>query len=291
MVDQKGNTNSSRTGRFITEVTDSRIIPLTVCAEDADMTELSVRDGTEDSANAIEGTFMSVPKVDSQTVLDDIRSGLEDHDLMEKHGLSSDALQDLYKDFVEQGLLKRMDRFSLAPSEQTISAREVVTDLRSGMRMSDLMRKYELSLEALQGLVTILADTGAIGRDEIYGELFLEQDSVVPESFRQLHRYYLDFEIPIYEASRPDVQGRIRDITDDGIGTVGLKGEVDRIDTFVVLGDAFGDVAPFELEARCRWSKEREDTGECASGFQITYISEKDRAELTKLISLLTFTA
>jgi hypothetical protein len=234
---------------------------------------------------------MSVSKVDGQTVLDDIRSGLDDHDLMVKHGLSNDALQDIYKDFVEQGLLKRMDRFGLAPPERTISAGEVVADLRSGMRMSDLMQKFELSLEGLQGLVTILVDTGAIGRDEIYGDLFLEQDSVVPESVRQLHRFYLDFEIPIYKASRPELQGRIRDITDDGIGTVGLKCEVDQIETFVVLGDAFGDVAPFELEARCRWCRKREDTGEYSSGFQITYISEKDRAEMTKLISLLTFTA
>jgi len=255
------------------------------------MRDTSVRDGVEVSADMFEGKCMSVSKVDSQAVLDDIRSGLDDHELMVRHGLSSDALQGLYKNLVEQGLLKRMDRFGLAPPERTISAREVVADLRSGMRMSDLMQKFDLSLEGLQGIVSVLVDTGSISRDEIYGDLFLEQDCVLPESFRQLHRYYLDFEIPIYNASKPEAQGRIRDITDDGIGTVGLKAEVDRIETFVVLGDALGDVAPFELEARCRWCKRREDTGEYASGFQITYISDKDRTELTKLIGLLTFSA
>ncbi|MDQ7785357.1 MAG: PilZ domain-containing protein [Desulfomonilaceae bacterium] len=255
------------------------------------MTNPSIENGTKRSGYLTEREIMSVEKVDGRTLLEDIRAGLDDRELMIKHGLSGDALQRLYKDLVAQGLLKRMDRYSLAPPERTVNAGEVIADLRSGMSMSDLMRKHDLSMRGLQGVVSILVDTGAIGRDEIYGELFREPDAELPDGFRQLHRFYIDFEIPIYVASRPEVQGRIRDITDDGIGTVGLKAEVDRIETLVVLGDALGDVAPFELEARCRWCERREDTGEYASGFQITYVSDKNRAELTRLIGLLTFTA
>jgi hypothetical protein len=240
--------------------------------------------------NLFEGESMPKPKADKREVLDDIRSGLADSDIMDKYDVSSHELQSLYRDLVDQGLLKRMDRFTVAPSERSISAKEVVTDIRSGMNIADLMVKHGLSMRGLQGLVTILVDTGAITRDELYGELFVEQDTALPETFRYSHRFYIDFEIPIYDAARPEAQGRIRDITEDGVGTFGLEAEVDQIKNLVVLGDALGDVSPFELEARCRWCKRHETTGECQTGFQITYISARDREELTKLIGLLTFT-
>lgn len=232
---------------------------------------------------------MSQKRVDTQELLGDIRSGLNDEELMEKYLVSTHQLQGMYKDLVDRGLLKRMDRFTLAPSERTISAREVVADLRSGASVSDLMEKHGLSLRGLQGLVTILIDTGTVSRDELYDGIFADHEKVLPESFRFGRRFQIDFETPIYDPSNPEAQGRIRDITEDGVGTVGLEAEVDQIKNLVVLGDALGDVAPFEFEARCRWCKRQEHTDDYTCGFQITYISDKDRTELTKLISLLTF--
>ena len=227
--------------------------------------------------------------VNTQEVLGDIRSGLDDDELMEKYLLSAPELQSIYRDLVDQGHLKRMDRFSVAPSERTISAREVVEDLRAGTSVSDLMTKYRLSVRGLQGLLTILVDTGTVSRDELYGDGFVEQEAVLPESFRCRTRFYLDFEIPIYESSRPEVQARIHDITEDGVGIIGLEVQVDEITHLVVLGDALGEVAPFEFEARCRWCTRDERSGMSSCGFEITYISEKDRTQLIQLISLLTF--
>lgn len=233
---------------------------------------------------------MPESKVDERIVLDDIRSGLDDSDIMDKYGISSHELQSLYRDLVDQGSLKRIDRFTVVPSERSISAKEVVADIRSGISVTGLMDKHGLSMRGVQGLVTILVDTGAITRDELYSELFVEQDTALPETFRYMHRFYLDFEIPIYDVARPEAQGRIRDISDDGVGTLGLEAEVDEIKNLVVLGDALGDVSPFELEARCRWSRRQKTSGKYLSGFQITYMSSKNREELTKLIGLLTFT-
>jgi hypothetical protein len=68
----------------------------------------------------------------------------------------------------------------------------------------------------------------------------------------------------------------------------GIESAVDSIQSFVVLGDLFGEIVPFEFEARCRWFKKDGPDEPCAGGYEITSISERDLRELRKLIDLVT---
>jgi hypothetical protein len=106
---------------------------------------------------------------------------------------------------------------------------------------------------------------------------------------RETDRYVLDFDIPVYEEGSSEIQGRVHDITEKGIGIRGLSLKVDEVKTLVVLGDAFGVVAPFELRAICRWSGLDGNDGQYAAGFQILEISNEAMEELRKLIKLIAF--
>jgi hypothetical protein len=170
-----------------------------------------------------------------------------------------------------------------------VNVKDLVADIRAGIGRAGLRKKYGLSVRALQGMVTLLLDSGRISREELYGELNQQGDTVFPDSFRSLTRYFVDFEIIVYDARRPDIQGRLRDITEDGVGVIGIQTRVDDEPPLVILGDAFGEVDTFEFRAKCRWTNWDEANNSLASGFQITNISERDRAELLKLIRLITF--
>jgi len=214
---------------------------------------------------------------------------MDDDDLMEKHQISFSTLQKLVAELLEAGYLKRTDRYAVVPSERSVNAKMVVHDIRAGLSKSDLMQKHRLSSRALKGLVTILLDTGALTRDELYGDLYSPFDAVTPEHTRSLKRYYVDFDTPVYEAKYPETQGRVVDISEDGVGLLGLETQVDEVKTLVILGDALSDVAPFEFRARCVWCRRDPVTGELLSGFQIVRIAEESLRDLKRLIRLVTF--
>lgn len=173
--------------------------------------------------------------------------------------------------------------------QTNINVNSLVEDIKGGVGRSRLITKYRLSLMALQGIVSLLLDSGRISRKELYGELNQEGDTVLPDSFRSQVRHFVDFEIIVYEADRPDLQGRLRDITEDGICAIGLDSEVGKIMDLVILGDALGEVGTFEFQALCRWINADTFSRDSVSGFQIVDISESDRTELRKFLRLVTF--
>jgi len=172
-------------------------------------------------------------------------------------------------------------------ARRELKATELLEDIRSGMGMSELMAKHDVSSEGLKGVVTILLDTQAITRDELYGELHSLFDTVVPDNTRELPRHKLDFDTLVYDPTQPEIYGKVLDITEAGVGLKGIDAKLEQTKAFVILGDAFGDVAPIEFEAKCRWVEPAKDGVECVTGFQITKISDKDFRELQKMIRLL----
>lgn len=166
-----------------------------------------------------------------------------------------------------------------------VKADQVLRDIRRGLTKSELMEKYGLSDSGLQGIVGILVDAEAISRNEIYGELYYQlDDAVTPETARSVNRARLDFDALIYDLRNPETQGRVRDVSEEGVGLAGIEADVDEIKTLVILGDPYGEIEPFEFRARCRWT--RKDDGDWMTGFQITDIAEEHRRELQKLIEL-----
>jgi hypothetical protein len=88
----------------------------------------------------------------AKLVLEDIRSGMNDWELMAKYKLSSKGLQSLFKKLGDAGLLKHLN------------ASEVIKDMRSGISDRDLMEKHRLSDKGLAALFVEMDRAGLIRR-------------------------------------------------------------------------------------------------------------------------------
>ncbi len=170
-------------------------------------------------------------------------------------------------------------------SARQFATQEILEDIRKGMGMSDIMDKHRLSSRNLQGIVTILLDAKFLTRNDLYGEFHDFIDNVFPEYSRQADRIEPDAVVLVYESERPEAQGHVIDINMDGIGVMGIDTQVDDMKKLVVLGDAYGESAPVEFKALCRWKKMDQETGLCVAGFQIIDIATEDKSELENMIN------
>lgn len=173
-------------------------------------------------------------------------------------------------------------------------ADDVLQDLRTGMADTALMAKYQLSYTELRALYYQLFVSGRLLQQPPAEGILLRPECrpkkievlELSSSRREIDRYRLYFDIPVYERERPEVVGSLCDITESGLGVAGVEAEPDELKILVVEGDTFCDVAPFEVEARCCWIEKDDETEEVRAGFEITDISVYDRKQLDKLIDL-----
>ncbi len=72
----------------------------------------------------------------------------------------------------------------MSPPRRRINAREVVSDIKSGMSDFLLMQKYALSSKGLQSLFRKLLAAGLIGRSDLSEEARQGEDSIQLDSVR-----------------------------------------------------------------------------------------------------------
>jgi len=173
--------------------------------------------------------------------------------------------------------------------KRKLSISEIVNDIRSGLTDAELMARYQLSSRGIQRAFEKLLEIGAITRAELENRNQLGDDSIFFESMREIPRNYLVVPIPVYDTGRSDQPaGRIRDLTEKGLGIVDIKTKVNEIRVFSVLPDDFVTVPAFSFEAVCRWLEKGEHESPVA-GFEITTISDDSLVRLRQLITDLTF--
>ena len=223
-----------------------------------------------------------------ESILDDLRAGLEDAEILVKYQLTSEGLRDLFDDLVAAGLLHRVGERYVLPAVRRIDAHDFVTDIRSGMTGYQLMEKYELSSQGFQSTLRNLVASQTLDRDGLPEELTLRYDAPLPENIRGIERYYLDFDLPILETNRPKIIGKVRDISENGLGLIELPARAGEIQHLRIFHEKFVLIKPFEFDAECRWSKEASGHAPCAAGFKITGISEDDSEQMRRLIRLVT---
>ncbi len=229
-------------------------------------------------------------EVAARAVLDDIKAGLDNNTLRRKYRLSAEGLQRVFDDLVATGLLELVDNKYVIPAVRRLSAKSIVNDIRSGMTTAELLEKYALSPPQLKTSFDVLVGSNAINPDELPNDISLKPETLEPPNQRDLERYFIDFELPIVEIGPPEIDGRVRDLTEKGVGTIGIPSRVDDIKRFLVLHDEFVLIEPFMFEAQCRWARNEPD-GEHYAGYLITSIGEKDLRDLRQLIHLVTFYA
>lgn len=227
-------------------------------------------------------------ETNAREVLEDIGEGLDNDALKRKYRLTSEGLQRLFDELVAAGLLEQSENRYVIPAVRRLSVRGIVFDIRSDVSNAELMAKYNLSPKQLRHTFDLLLESKAVNPDELRDDFSPSPEDLESTNHRKQDRYYLDFDLPIVETGPPEIDGRVRDITEKGVGVIGIPSEVGEIKTFLVLHDEFVLIEPFLFRAKCRWAKQEAD-GRHSAGFEITSISDKDLQDLKQLIHLVTF--
>jgi hypothetical protein len=166
-----------------------------------------------------------------------------------------------------------------------ISARQVVEDIRSGTAVMDLLQKYKLTSGELRRLVDKLLHSRLLDQRELESWSTLNHEITVIRGVRQDSRITIDFPLRVQDCGHPYKQGIVRDLSQKGIGVLGIKARVGETRTLVVRLNGIGDCCAVKFEAKCRWVIQTEAEGqECLAGFEITGI---DNAALNKLRKVL----
>jgi hypothetical protein len=174
--------------------------------------------------------------------------------------------------------------------KRKITAKDIVADLRSGLTDPELMTKYRLTSRGLQSVFRKLLSAQLITWDEVYGRSGQGDDTVLVTGLRRLTRGYPALSVSVYDMNDPDQRGLIRNITQQGLGILGIETEAGQVRNFVIQAEEFLETEPIELEAICRWARREGPLGDYISGFEIISISSTSLEALAKLIELITFT-
>jgi hypothetical protein len=229
------------------------------------------------------GDTMAVRKVSQSEILQDIRSGMDDNAIRNKYNLSHKGLQSLYEKLMQTGLLAH----DFKSVTRRLNLVTILSDIGAGMDESELMHKYQLSEDALRQVSKKLLDArGKRTRADGPETIIVEPADLLATG--EFVRHELDFELPVYEASRPEIHGLVRDISEGGVSVAGIEAKEEEVKTLVILGDDVGQFSSFELEGYCRWCFSDPAKATSVSGFAIHKISDRDLRELRKLIRVLT---
>jgi hypothetical protein len=224
--------------------------------------------------------------VSTRRILDDVRAGLTDEALREKHGLSLQQLVDIFRELAEEGLVDPVADRHVPVAAKRVCAVEMVQDIRTGMTGAQLIAKHGLSHAGLQSALDNLLATRALELSDLPGELSLRLAAGTPAEIRGKGRCYLDFDLPILEKGPLEIEGRVLDITETGVGVVGIPAKAGDVKTLLIRHDLLVLIQPFSFQAECRWTRETE--ADCLAGFRIARIAERDVLQLRKLIRLVT---
>ena len=176
------------------------------------------------------------------------------------------------------------------PRKRQIKAKEVVQDVRNGMTGSQLMAKYGLTRQGLQGILERLADKGLLKPSDLPGWVPMyssRYDEVELIRTRRFPRYCLAaVDLFVRDMENPAVMGRVIDISEEGIAVQGIDAHAEQTKSFLMIGPQKLLSVPISFDAECRWSYRDPASGMCTTGYEIVMIAEDDIERLRSVIDL-----
>jgi hypothetical protein len=177
----------------------------------------------------------------------------------------------------------------LPVGKKTISAREILADIKAGMKNRALMEKYRLSEKGLQSVFKKLMTLKAISHADLYERSRSSRERIDHIRKRKSPRAKLTIRVPIYELESGD-KGILRDISEDGIRVAGIEARVGQAKTFQIPVDMYVESDPLLVLAECKWVEIRHGGKEYfVAGFEITDVTDSDSEILQNFIGWLLF--
>ncbi len=137
--------------------------------------------------------------------------------------------------------------------KRKIRANDIISDVRSGLTVSQLMDKYRFSLKVFRFVFRRLLNAGALTKDELQAQTALYTDTTVLKGIRRWIRKTPVFPVRIYDSGNPFATGYVRDISEKGVCIEGIESGVGEVKNFIVRSGAFGEGHTLVFEGKCRW--------------------------------------
>lgn len=169
-----------------------------------------------------------------------------------------------------------------------IEVDEIVKDVRDGLTDHELMQRYGLSAKGLKSTLEKLVEAEIIELTEVYRRPVFYEDTLDSDSRRESPRHYLALLLPVYDADRKEERGWVTDISEQGVGVMGVEAVPGEKRTLVVIPEKFSKADRIVFEAECHWAERESADAEPTAGFKIISISETDLEELRKFIRVVT---
>lgn len=173
-------------------------------------------------------------------------------------------------------------------AEREIRAKEIVTDILSGVGDNELMQKYRLTFRGLQSVYRKLVDSNIIDAEFLQGRM-VPQSNAEKTMIARSPRKEIYVPLPVHDVTNPAMQGLVINISERGLGVKGLRVVVDEVKWLRIRPDDFLQLRSFTLKAKCRWIKLSDDAQAILAGFEIISIAHEELQELRNLIETLEY--
>jgi uncharacterized protein (DUF433 family) len=208
-------------------------------------------------------------KINAREIVADLRSGMDESELIRKYNLSPSAFK---------SVLQQVDQ------ERRIRARAIAEDLKQGLSEIEVMKKHQLTGDAFQRIIEVLLEEKFITRSDMEERTKVSQELVIMD-LRKGPRYHPKLSVLVCDRRYTLERYELQDISEYGLAIKGMESGVGEVTNITVLGDEFGQVVPFEFQAQCRWTKRDVFDNRSISGFEITSISVENLGLLCKFIA------
>lgn len=231
----------------------------------------------------------AVREISAKDLLHDIRAGMTNKELMKNYRLTAKALKRIFTEMTDAGVAFFGDNRD-AREKKRIQTSLLLADIRAHLSEAQIMEKYGLSSRGLQSAFWKLVRSGAVTWDELLNVYPALDDSVTLQKMRQWIRSHPILSIAVYEEGNPENRGKIRDLTEKGVGVTGIQVFPDERKTLVLVPDVFMELNRFTLQGICRWSNPGHRGEVCSAGFEIENIDADSFGKLQELVQLMTLT-
>jgi uncharacterized protein (DUF433 family) len=217
-------------------------------------------------------------------VIQDIRRGATREDLMRKYSLSTSGIRDLYDQLSSLEIGFRPDEFPEKPHSRRICSSDLVHDMERGMDRQILMSKYDLTGKQFSKILDKLESSETTARGHLGALSQDEEDTTTVWQPREYLRCYPILSLAVADAENPVLKGAVVDLSEKGVGLVGISAVVDDSKALEILPTIIGESACLRFTARCRWTGPCSPQTKLRAGFEITCIDESNLEGLRELI-------
>ncbi len=167
--------------------------------------------------------------------------------------------------------------------EKRIRAADIVRDIREGLSDIELMAKYNLTLKGFLSLLRRSLEAKILDPSEI-ATRFASYEEILIDDNRTIPRFKVQESIQIQEYKRPDIQGLLTEISENGVRIQGISGSPGDIKILAVSARESLGINPLVFEAECKWSS-RESSGTVHAGYETRRVLKGDFSELVSRIA------